>query len=645
MTTIRHLLLILVLYLTPSVLGSSSEVNLDPAELVQKIERLVSDSKKYYFPGNNKEYFVENNDMNSFCESNVDQYEEDLQLCNKKFETPHEYDFIIIGTGTAGGVLANRLSEIDNFTILALEAGDEAPELSAMLGVNIYLHRSPYNWGYYTTRQKNMCLGSKQSKCPYPRGKMMGGSSAINFGMYVRGHREDFDNWEQMGNPGWGFDDVLPYFKKPEHATFTDAALMDSDYHGADGPQKISIPNETPILTQALIDVHKELGKLEVDYNGKNQDGVSKLQFFLDGNIRSSSNHAFINPARARPNFHVSVRSYVTKILIENKRTYGVRYVKDGKEYVAKARKEVLLSAGSINSPQILMLSGIGPKDELDKHGIEIIQDLPVGKYLQDHQFFPGIFYRTNHTFYNSTLLDKVKSWTDNKRALTPSLGQQAISFWNFLGPDDGQPEIEFFFFGPPVNWHDLAEVLGYTDEYVEIFNTLSPYSDINVNIELLHPKSEGRVTLHSRDPRDFPIIDPNYFSDPEGIDLENMYKGVQIALKFNETETFKKLHAKLLVVPYPNCDEKYEKLSKNWWYCALKTLSSTLFHPIATTRMGPDPSTSVVNAQLKVHGIENLRVVDAGIMPDHISGHPNAAVVMIAEKIADEIKAQYSTL
>jgi len=156
------------------------------------------------------------------------------------------YDFIIVGTGTAGGVLANRLTEVANFSILALEAGDETPELSNVLGVNIYLHHSPYNWGYHTTKQKNMCLGSRDEKCPYPRGKMMGGSSAINFGMYVRGHRDDFDKWEQMGNPGWSYADVLPYFIKPEHATFS--GNIDPDYHGSGGPQKIGIPDETPYL-------------------------------------------------------------------------------------------------------------------------------------------------------------------------------------------------------------------------------------------------------------------------------------------------------------------------------------------------------------------------------------------------------------
>ncbi|CAH1183170.1 unnamed protein product [Ceutorhynchus assimilis] len=589
--------------------------------IAENVEKLLDNFESYTYPTNNEIFFESN-------EKTAD------STCEEK-----EYDFIIVGAGTAGGVLANRLTEEEDFTVLALEAGDEPPQLSDMLAVSIYLHRTPYNWGYNTTAQKNMCLGSRDNKCAYPRGKMLGGSSSINFGMYVRGHRQNFDHWASLGNPGWSYADVLPYFKKAEHATFDNA---DRDYHGFDGPQKISVPEDTPLLTEALMKAHIELGKNETDYNGKEQDGVARLQFFLDKNIRASSNHAFIKPVKNRRNLEISVNSYVTKILINGNTAFGVQYLKNGKECTAKASKEVILSAGAINSPQLLMLSGIGPKEELAKHGIELIADLPVGKYLQDHQFFPGIFYRPKREFYHNSILENVKLWTENKRPLTPSMGQQIVSFWNFLGLEGTVPEIELFFFGPPLISYHLAAILGYTDEYIESFKTLNPYSDINVNIELLHPLSEGSVTLNSRDPRDFPLIDPNYFSDPKGVDLELMYEGVKVALKLNETEAFKSLGLELISIPYPTCDSKFEKMSKPWWFCALKTLSSTLFHPISTTRMGPNPETSVVNSKLKVHGIQNLRVVDAGVMPDHISGHPNAATVMIAEKISDEIKVEH---
>ncbi|XP_019760007.2 4-pyridoxate dehydrogenase [Dendroctonus ponderosae] len=590
--------------------------------IAQRVERLVANLDTYVFPVNNDAFF-----------ETVDDLAEDPCV-------EGDFDFIIVGTGSAGGVLANRLTEVANFTVLALEAGEETPVESDMLGVNIYLHRTRHNWGYNTTVQENMCLGSVNARCPYPRGKMLGGSSAINFGMYVRGHHDDFDHWEALGNPGWAYDDVLPYFKKAESATFGDD--IDLEYHGFGGPQKTGVPNDTPVLTQALIDCHIDLGKTEKDYNGKDQDGVSRLQFFLDGNTRSSSNEAFLKPVRRRPNLVVSTESYVTRILITNQTAEGVVYMKNGKECTVRANKEVLLSAGAINSPQVLMLSGVGPQAELEKHGIELIQDLPVGQNMQDHQFFPGIFYRTNQTLYNITLLQMVDLWKRNLRPLTPSLGQQTVSFWNFIGPEDSQPEVEFFFFGPPLITPDIAVILGYTEEYVEIFNLLDALTDISVNVELLHPRSTGSVTLQSSDPRDFPVIDPNYFSDPEGVDLENVYKGVEVALQFNDTETFRSLDTEFLLIPYPECDAQYDQLSKDWWYCAIKTLASTLFHPVATTKMGPDAATSVVDSQLKVHGVDRLRVVDAGVFPDHISGHPNAAVVMIAEKIADEIKSEH---
>ncbi|XP_066158827.1 4-pyridoxate dehydrogenase-like [Euwallacea fornicatus] len=607
-----------VLYLL--ALAASGYGEEDYRTLTRKVQQLMENSKNYVFPVNNKRFYEKNPDITD-------------EPCPQE-----EFDFIIVGTGTAGGVLANRLTEVKKFKVLALEAGPETPQLSDMLGMNIYLHRSQYNWGYNTTAQKNMCLGSRNQKCPYPRGKMLGGSSSINFGMYVRGHHDDFNDWGKTA-PGWSYNEILPYFKKPERATFS--SPIDRYYHGFNGPQAIGIPNDTPFLTQALVDCHIDLGKTEKDYNGKDQDGVSRLQFFLDRNTRSSSNHAFINPARNRSNLVVSTNSYVTKILIEKDVAVGVNYVRNGKQCTVKASKEVLLSAGAVNSPQVLMLSGIGPKDELTKHGIPIKKILPVGQNMQDHQFFPGIFYRTNRTFYNTSMEENVKLWTENKRPLTPSLGQQTISFWNFMGPDDGQPEIEFFFFGPPMITSDIASILGYTDEYIESFKQLRRHSDISVNIELLHPKSRGSITLQSKDPRDYPVIDPNYFSDPEGIDLENMYKGVEVALKFNNTRTFKEFNAQLITIPSKKCD-KLSKLTKKYWLCNVKELSTTLFHPVSTTKMGNDPKESVVDANLKVHGIKKLRVVDAGIFPDHISGHPNAAVVMIAEKISDVIKKQY---
>ncbi|XP_066137401.1 glucose dehydrogenase [FAD, quinone]-like [Euwallacea fornicatus] len=556
-------------------------------------------------------------------------------------EGNEEFDFIIAGTGTAGGVLANRLTE-EHYKVLAIEAGEESPTLSNMLGISVYLHHSGLNWGYNTTKQRYGCLGSRNDRCFYPRGHVLGGSSVINFGMYVRGNREDFDIWEAMGNPGWGYDDILQYFRKPEHATFT--TNIDREYHGFNGPQRIGIPQEIPFLSEALIRGHQEIGKKLVDYNGADQDGVSNLQIFLDRNVRASTYHAFIDPARKRKNLIISTRSLVTKILIKDKRAYGVEYVKDGKTCYATARKEVIVSAGSINSPQILMLSGIGPAEELYKHDIEVIEDLPVGRNLQDHLFFPGVFYRTDKKFYDMSILEIVKAWTENERPFTPNLGQTAISFFNFEGPEDSRPEIEMFFFGPPLVTSDLAYIFGFDDAHINAFRALNGLTDFCVNIELLHPYSRGTVTLQSKDPRDYPLIDTNYFSDPEGRDIENMYLGVLAALSLNNTYAFKNLHAELLIIPFPDCDYKYEKLTKPWWYCALRSIATTLFHPIATTSMGPDPRTAVVNHELKVHGIHGLRVVDAGIIPDHVSGHPNAAVVMIAEKAADMIKKEHSS-
>ncbi|XP_050303783.1 uncharacterized protein LOC126741421 [Anthonomus grandis grandis] len=309
--------------------------------------------------------------------------------------------------------------------------------------------------------------------------------------------------------------------------------------------------------------------------------------------------------------------------------------MKNGKKYLATALKEIIVSAGSINSPQILMLSGIGPKTELEQHGIKVVADLPVGKLLQDHLSFPNIYYRTNRVFYNSTLTESMDLWREAKRPLVVGIMAQIVSFFNFEGAEDSQPEIEIY-----VNARSdqLMEYFHMNEDLQEAYKAINRYTDILMSVVLLHPRSKGSVKLQSSNPRDFPLIDTNYLSDPGDKDIENIYKGIQALLKLNETKVFQDFHAGLFIPSIPRCEE-FAKMSKDWWYCAVRTVSHTLFHPVGTTKMGPNPKTSVVNTDLRVHGIQHLRVVDAGVMPSHVSGHTNAAVVMLAEKLADVIK------
>ncbi|CAH1130736.1 unnamed protein product [Ceutorhynchus assimilis] len=464
---------------------------------------------------------------------------------------------------------------------------------------------------------------------------MLGGCSSLNVGMYSRGHPKDFDTWAS----GWSYKDVLPYFKKSEQAKFT--IDIDRSYHGFDGLQSVDVPEDTPGLTLDLINSFKELGAKEVDYNGESVYGISRIQEYLGKNIRSSTAHAYIRPAENRPNLHITTNSLVTKIDILEKRARGIRFVKDGQKYTARASKEVIVSAGAINSPQILMLSGIGPLKELRKHKIKVIKNLPVGKHFQDHMLYPGLYYRTDHVYYNLTLKEQLRLWYKNKRPLVAGLGSQLVTYYNFQNNTNERPNIEIVVVGPPAANSKWGAVLGYNEKYSDIFKSLNGLTDIMIFVMLLHPKSIGEVTLKSKNPNDFPLINTNYLANEK--DVDSIYKGVQRVLEVTNTKAFENIGIQMLDLPMPGCDELHSKFSRKWWYCSIKYLSTTLYHPIGTTRMGRSCKNSVVNSELKVHGIDGLRVVDASVIPDSISGHPNAHIVMLAEKISDTIKNEYS--
>ncbi|ERL95397.1 hypothetical protein D910_12661, partial [Dendroctonus ponderosae] len=469
------------------------------------------------------------------------------------------YDFIIVGSGSAGGVLVNRLTELENVTVLLVEAGSEDPLISKILGILSYMQQSSYDWGYYTTPQANSLLAYINKTKPYARGKVLGGSSTLNGAVNTRGSAENYEKWVELGNDGWAYEECLPYFKKMEKADFS--VDIDDEFHGFDGPVHVNVPEDTPVLGEELINAFIELGKNEGDYNGADQFAVSRVQTLLDYNTRSGTAHSYLRPILNRTNLVISLESLATKILISDHVATGIEFWKNGTKYTASAEKEVILSAGVINSPQLLMLSGIGPKEELDKHGIDTIADLPVGQNFVDQVYFQGIFYRYTNTNYS------------------------------------------------------------------QAFDVLNTYSDISIDLILLLPKSIGNVRLASADPRDFPLIDPNLFSDPE--DLETMYKAIEFLQNLENTTAFDRLGIEPIILDLPDCDADFEKQSKDWWICSLQYLSIASLHGIGTTRMGNESQNSVVSSTLKVHGIKSLRVVDCGIMPHQVSGHPSTPAMM----------------
>ncbi|XP_018572225.1 glucose dehydrogenase [FAD, quinone]-like [Anoplophora glabripennis] len=550
----------------------------------------------------------------------------------EEFRDFGSFDFIIVGAGSAGTLLANRLTEIKEWKVLLLEAGGKENDFSDIPGMALPLYLTDMNWGYLSTPQERACKAMKESKCVCPRGKVVGGSSTINAKMYSRGNKDDFDAWEKLGNPGWSYQDVLPYFKKTENCHIYNP---DPPYRGSGGLLDVNYTAPT-VFTSIFLKGKEELGYQLNDYNGKQQIGVSQVQFTIKGNKIASGGRAFIDPFMNRKNLNVTINAFVTRLIIdkEKKRVLGVEFVQDGRKYAAKAKKEVILSAGAINTPQILMISGIGPQEALSKIGVETLVDLPVGLNMEDHAAFTGLNFRTNHTLFNDSIEVLLERYLNDQRPLTAAFNADCVSFINVNDRKSSVPNIEQVLMVPPFENSQAIKVLNLKD----VKPLSNPYTDMHVWLILLHPKSKGSVTLKSKDPLDFPNVDYNYYAEEE--DLRTMHKGVEETLKLLETKAFKSINA--TYIPVIEICTEHKEGSHEFWHCMIEHLTSTMYHPVGTTRMGNSSKDAVVTPKLTVYGVERLRVVDAGVIPRIVSANTNAAVYMIAEKAADEIKGLY---
>ncbi|KAK9880148.1 hypothetical protein WA026_008663 [Henosepilachna vigintioctopunctata] len=440
-----------------------------------------------------------------------------------------EFDFIIVGAGSSGSVVSTRLSEVESFKILLLEAGGWDDDLTTIPYFAYLLQQSERNWGYYTTPQKNGCYGWKERKCAYPRGKLVGGSGSINSMAYVRGNRGDYDNWAALGNPGWSFDDVLPYFKKLENF---ESDNIDVDFRGFAGPVN-SVTNMEQDYFDRLSSQLTEIGfDIVEDYNAKQQIGAARNQLFVQLGKRVSGATAYVRPSITRHNFNVTVRALVTRILINSsqKKAYGVEFIKDGQRFIAKARKEVILSAGAINTPQLLMLSGIGPSNELKKHRIPIIMDLPVGKQLKDH-YMVTLSYTSNTTKDYVTLREAISDFLDGKGVLTRPGNRFAFSFINTRDESSSIPNIEIAYdHSPPLNL-SFPFQSNFTEENLEYKKQLG--DTFSIDIFLLHPKSSGTLKLQSKNIRDYPLINNNVLGDVE--DIKVYHDAIQFITKIEK--------------------------------------------------------------------------------------------------------------
>ncbi|BAY50518.1 glucose-methanol-choline oxidoreductase (plasmid) [Scytonema sp. HK-05] len=502
------------------------------------------------------------------------------------------YDYIVIGAGSAGCVVANRLTEDPDTSVLLLEAGnpDTKPEIHIPSKM-VSLLGSEVDWGYFS--EPEPYLNGRKMLCS--RGKVLGGSSSINFMMYVRGNSHDYDHWQELGNPGWSYQDVLPYFKKSEHQQ-----RGASEYHGVDGELSVTNVMSPAVVSQRFVDACVTMGyEYNPDFNAIQQEGAGPYQLTVKDGKRHSAAAAFLLPIFQRPNLTTTTGALVTRLLFEGTRAVGVEYLHEGTLHQVRVNQEVILSAGAFDSPKLLLLSGIGDAEHLQAMGISVVADLPgVGQNLQDH-----------------ILVSIVYEATQDVHPAITSNGVEAGLFLHSEGNLDVAPDLQFFCgpiqFLPP----------GY-----------APCdSGFTGAVSLTRFQNIGSVSLRSPNPKDTPMIRMNYLQSQS--DVQKLVAGIKLMRQLFQTSAFDEFRGKEIA---PGVDVQSDEALEAY----IRDACSTEWHPVGTCKMGIDPM-AVVDPELRVHGVEGLRVVDASIMPTITTGNTNAPTIMIGEKAADLIKGR----
>lgn len=489
-------------------------------------------------------------------------------------------------------------------------------------------------------------------RCPLPRGKGYGGTTLINGLAYVRGNPIDYERWEAIGNPGWGYDAVLPYFKKSEdfHKT-DDLATVDYDYHGEGGYLNVEYHAPRSPHLEAFLAGNQLMGYNQTDYNSPQEIGCSPAQLNTKHGRRHDGGTAFIDPVKDRPNLTLLTNSYAIKIEIdpESKRATGVLFARGNKLYRVKANLEVIVCAGAFQSPHLLMHSGIGPSSHLESLGIPVILDLEVGTTLRDQSQYYGLVFSSNVSVPKYTQQQQIRMFVDGNGPLAINGPNEGLGFiQTSYETIPNYPDIEYLITPPVATSPYYQRLFRWNNQTLdEVYGGINAnlYSSFVMYLINLHQESVGTVRLKSSSPYDYPLIDTNFLSDPKGRDIGTLYEGIQYILKLIETEPFRKMNTRLQTKPLSACS-KHRTYSKAYWYCALRQLTVNVYHPMSTCSMGPDPAAgAVVDYRGIVHGMQNLRVADASVIPLTTSGHPNAVCVLIGEKISDQIKSDYGCL
>ncbi|XP_063366068.1 ecdysone oxidase-like [Cydia amplana] len=566
-----------------------------------------------------------------------------------KLKDGEKFDFIVVGAGSSGAAVAARLSEVPHWQVLLIEAGGDPPPASVLPSMFATLAHTPTDWDYKASLDAGVGSSHPNRTIFMTRGKMLGGSSSNNYEIYARGVPADYDQWDQMA-PGWNWDTVLHYFKKLERMTDPSVLKENHFLHSTEGPVAISRPAQNALfeaINERMLNSLDEIGVKRVLENyGPVILGASKPHFTFANGRRSSTAEAYLVPIQNRPNIHIAKFSRVIKVLVDlsTHHAYGVQVMTKSKRvYNIFANLEVVLSAGAIDSPKLLMLSGIGPKKELDKLDIEVISDLPVGMNLHDHMLTPIIFQGQSGF---QTTVQNIATVTELDSYPTPiqvGLFKLNASSANYIM--ENKPQFQSFNIHmgagltPFINI-GCVTVTNYDPSFCASIGNANIFNEIDyTNLVLLHPKSRGQVKLRSNNPLDSPVIELGYYRDKN--DLDVMVEGIKYMTRLATTSYFRKVGGKVARLNVKEC-RGLKWGSDSYWRCYARNTVASLLHPVGTCAMGPD---GVVDETLKVHGMSGLRVVDASVMPTIPSGNTNIPAIMVGERAADLIKADYQSM